>query len=132
MYGNRSPLSIASRTLSPDVCPLLAAALFPSQAVLRDAEGLLLGVDDELGAIGSAVGVGHVSGDVELDAGEADFGWVRAGRRPRPYAKSLAPEEDRHQAFVMGFRGMSYITCELLVLSELSRSERSRRQHSHR
>ena len=132
MYGNRPSLSIASRTLSPDARPLLAAALFPSQAVLRDAEGLLLGVDDELGVIGSAVGVAHVSGDVELDAGEADFGWVRAGQRPRPYAKSLAPEEDRHQAFVMCFRGMSYKTRELFGLSELSRLERFRRRRSHR
>lgn len=131
MYGDRPFLSIASRTLSPDTCSLLAVALCPSQAVLRDAEGLLLGVDDELGVIGPAVGVGGVSGDMELDAGEADFGWVRAGLRPRPYEKSLVPEEDRHQAFVMCFRGMSFITCELLGLSELSRSERSRRLHSH-
>ena len=132
MYGNRPSLSIASRTLSPDACPLFAAALFPSQAVFRDVEGLLLGVDDELGVIGPAVGVGGVSGDMELDAGEADFGWVRAGRRPWPYAKSLAPEEDRHQAFVMCFRGMSYKTRGLFGLSELSRSGRSRRQRSHR
>ena len=118
--------------LSSDACPLLAAALFPFEAVLHGVDKLLLGVDDELGVTDPAVGVGHVSGDVELDAGEADFGWVRAGRRPRPYAKSLASEEDRHQAFVLCFRGMSYKTRELVVLSEFSRSGLSRRQHSHR
>lgn len=67
-----------SCTCPSDACPLPVATLFSSEAVLHDVEELLLGVDDELGVDGPAVGVGGVSGDMELGANVADFGWVRA------------------------------------------------------
>ena len=69
----RGPCVPLPRSPHPRARPVaLSLALPPSEAVLHDVEELLLGVDAELGADGSAVGVGGVAGDVELGADEAD------------------------------------------------------------
>ena len=69
MFGRPLGQTRPAARARPAVLPL---ALLPSQAVLHDAEELLLGVDAELGVDGPAVGVGVVAGDVELGADKAD------------------------------------------------------------